>query len=288
MVRPIRRPRPGFTLIELLVVIAIIAILIGLLLPAVQKVREAAAKAKCANNLKQMALACHNYESAYGTLPQGRSPNAPTLFTGSGGWTYGLLPYVEQKSLYDMCQQNFHANVGHPVAIYFCPSDPRGDVTGTGGTTAGQTTSGLTWYVGVTGATYNPDGTVPAGQGGVFEPVRKVRVTDVTDGTSSTLMIGERPPAADLAFGWWSYSDFDNLLGTKNYVTFYPNCTLPGLYSPGKVTDNCSTTKFWSNHPGGGNWAFGDGSVRFLPYSAQAATIPLATRAGGEVATGDF
>jgi prepilin-type N-terminal cleavage/methylation domain-containing protein/prepilin-type processing-associated H-X9-DG protein len=283
MFRLAGQTRKAFTLIELLVVIAIIAILIGLLLPAVQKVREAAARAKCQNNLKQIALACHNYESALGALPPGRNPASPTLFTGAGGWTYRLLPYIEQGPLYDNCQRDFGGNIGTPVSLYFCPSDPRGDVTGKGGTTVGTRTSGLTWYVGVTGATYNPDGTVPAGQGGIFDPPKTVRVTDVTDGMSNTLMIGERPPAADLVFGWWSYSDFDNLLGTKNYLSVYPNCTLPGLYSPGDVTVNCSSTKFYSLHSGGGNWAFGDGSVRYLPYSAQAATIPLATRAGGEI-----
>ena len=275
--------RRGFTLIELLVVIAIIAILIGLLLPAVQKVRESAARVKCQNNMKQIALGCFAYESAQGTLVPGRNPAAPTLFTGAGGWTYQLLPYIEQGNLYNLCQQNFHANVGMAVATYFCPSDPRGDLVGSGSTTLGQTTAGLTWYVGVTGSTYNSDGTVASGQGGIFEPPIRVRVLDVTDGTSNTLMIGERPPAADLNFGWWSYSDFDNLLGTQNFLSVYPSCTLPGLYSPGNVTVNCSSTKFYSNHQGGGNWAMGDGSVRFIPYSSQAATIPLATRAGGEV-----
>ena len=275
--------RRGFTLIELLVVIAIIAILIGLLLPAVQKVRESAARIKCANNMKQIALGCYSYESAYGNLPPGRNPATPTEFTGAGGWTYQLLPFVEQQPLFNACQQNFHANVGNPVPLYYCPSDGRGDITGSGGTTLGQTNAGLTWYVGVVGSTYNPDGTVPAGQGGIFQPGVKVRVTDITDGTSNTLMIGERPPAADLAFGWWSYSDFDNLLATQNYLSFYPNCSLPGLFSPGNTAVNCSATKFYSLHTGGGNWAFGDGSVRFLTYNSQAVTIPLATRSGGEV-----
>nr|WP_088258036.1 DUF1559 domain-containing protein [Fimbriiglobus ruber] len=192
MTTPVRR-RGAFTLIELLVVIAIIAILIGLVLPAVQKVRESASRAKCQNNMKQIALGCLSYESSQGTLPPGRSPGAPTLFTGAGGWMYQLLPYVEQAPLYNACQQNFNANIGTAVPTYFCPSDPRGDLLGKGGTTQGTETAGLTWYAGVTGSTYNGDGTVAAGQGGIFEPGLKVRILDITDGTSYTLMIGERP-----------------------------------------------------------------------------------------------
>jgi prepilin-type processing-associated H-X9-DG protein len=238
---------------------------------------------KCANNMKQVGLACANYESGNGILPPGRNPAVPNEFTGAGGWMYQLLPYVEQQGLYNLCQQDFHANVGNLVALYYCPSDGRGDVSGTGQTTLGLTKSGLTWYAGVTGSTYNPDGTVPAGSGGVFEPGVRVRVTDIADGTSNTLMIGERPPAADLTWGWWCYSDFDDLLGTQNYLSVFPNCTLPGVFSPGKPAVNCSTTKFYSQHTGGANWVFADGSVRFLSYSAQAATIPLATRSGGEV-----
>jgi prepilin-type N-terminal cleavage/methylation domain-containing protein/prepilin-type processing-associated H-X9-DG protein len=275
--------RVGFTLIELLVVIAIIAILIGLLLPAVQKVREAAARVKCQNNLKQLGLACHDFESAYGTLPSGRNPAAPTLLTGEMGWMYQILPFVEQQNLYNLCQQNFFAYTPTPVAVFSCPADGRDGQVGKGSTSAGTESSGLTWYVGVVGSTYNSDGSVPSGAGGIFQPGISVRITAITDGTSNTLMIGERPPGADLQWGWWCFSDFDNLLGTQNYLSEYSGCPLPGLYSPGNVTVNCSTVHFYSMHVNGANWAFGDGSVRFLPYSAQPMTIPLATRAGGEV-----
>src|SRR5581483_9577315 len=136
--------RRAFTLIELLVVIAIIAVLIGLLLPAVQKTREAAARVKCQNSLKQIALACHSYESALGTLP--RSGSRTNLLHGNLGpgccgpddarwsWLARALPYLEQQPLYDLgqlaadpplsCNANTLRVVATPVPLFRCPSDP--------------------------------------------------------------------------------------------------------------------------------------------------------------------
>src|SRR5687767_11546054 len=124
MPRP-SRPRSGFTLIELLVVIAIIAILIGLLLPAVQKVREAAARMQCTNNVKQLALACHNYHDANGTLP------AWSMMTGSesGSAHFYLLPYIEQDNLYKAANGHSYNVRTQPVKTFACPTD----VTITGG-----------------------------------------------------------------------------------------------------------------------------------------------------------
>jgi prepilin-type processing-associated H-X9-DG protein len=107
-------------------------------------------------------------------------------------------------------------------------------------------------------------------------------------------MLGERPPSADLRWGWWSFSDYDNILATQDYTGstdtyIYSGCPAPGMYRPGKLTNNCDSSHFWSLHDGGASWVFADGSVHFLPYSAAAMTIPLATRAGHDaVDTGSF
>ncbi|HEX4612775.1 MAG TPA: DUF1559 domain-containing protein [Urbifossiella sp.] len=185
-----RRSRPGFTLIELLVVIAIIAVLIGLLLPAVQKVREAASRAKCTSQLKQFALACHGYHDG-----QGRLPGA----VEAGGVRYTslfveLLPYVEQAPLYQRWDfSNIGANNGlaiTPLPLMLCPSHPALDPA-----------SGVTTYGGNGGtkpypldATTRPDGMFPT-TGPASQPAANqvgIRLEHVTDGTSNTILLGER------------------------------------------------------------------------------------------------
>jgi prepilin-type N-terminal cleavage/methylation domain-containing protein/prepilin-type processing-associated H-X9-DG protein len=291
------KDRAGFTLIELLVVIAIISVLIGLLVPAVQKVRESAARAQCQNNLKQIGVALHNYHGTYKVFPQGRGdPFGPT---SPGGPLYSILPFIEQDPVYNQINNaqtlaDFITAISSQIKTYQCPSDPRGNAEGKGTIVGGPVgAAGLTWYVGVEGSISNldfssqdPDDLVDPSTWGIFQPnaFPGISIAQITDGTSQTLMFGERPPSSDLNWGWWVYSDYDVLLGAQNFIDFTQlNCPLPGVFSPGKVQDPCASTHFWSLHTGGGNWLFGDGSVRFLAYTAAPLTIPMATRGLNEV-----
>jgi prepilin-type N-terminal cleavage/methylation domain-containing protein/prepilin-type processing-associated H-X9-DG protein len=297
----------GFTLIELLVVIAIIAILIGLLLPAVQKVREAAARMKCSNNLKQIGLGCHNFHSNFNRFPPPRGDyfiqyaqafggNAnnnyfglyPGGFTQYGGWMTTLLPYVEQDNLRKKMQYTgtnwvgpFFNNYTTVVPTYICPSDARNLITVPNGDGA------FTSYLGVTGSDNNIGAQFFGPTNGIFDVSSiGVAVTSITDGSSNTLMVGERPPAKDLYWGWWSVSDYDCLLSTNTLYSFYSGCTTPGRFrapTTVPIDQNKESCHFWSYHTNGGNWLLGDGSVRFMSYSAAAITLPMGTRAGGEV-----
>lgn len=288
--------RGGYSLIELIIVIGIIGVLLGLLLPAVQKVRDAAARTKCQNNLKQIGTALQNYHAAYGRFPTFQTAAGSGSPESLLGWFALILPQMDQAALWEesvrACKADPkpyhvppHTGYRTVVASYVCPNDgrllsvlttPKGDI------------AAFTSYIGVGGA-YTPQLVPGAFTGGV-------RLTDITDGASQTLAVGERPPPDSLQAGRWYSGLFvlerfggPDMILCANQIGNSPfDLECPGggyQFGPGVPDNPCDRFHFWSLHSGGANFAFCDSSVRFLAYSANSILPALATRAGGEVVT---
>lgn len=281
------RRRSGFTLIELLVVIAIIAVLIGLLVPAVQKVREAAARMQCGNNLKQMGLAMHNHNDALGRLPDGGTIPWSNSLTSEAGWAYQILPYIEQDNTAKQAYATA-ANVG--IKMYFCPS--RRPVTYYNGhalmdyaaaTPADAPNSwdqfwyGNTWGV-PTGVVYRGMIVRKGTSSG------KVTLANIPDGTSNTLLVSEKQlNPANYAAGDW-HDDCGWIDGwdpdTMRYTGFQP--------APDRSYGPNGGYVFGSTHPSGIQALMGDGSVRTIPYSINLTVFNyLGNRMDGQVVTID-
>jgi prepilin-type N-terminal cleavage/methylation domain-containing protein/prepilin-type processing-associated H-X9-DG protein len=306
--------RSGFTLIELLVVIAIIGVLIGLLLPAVQKVREAANRITCQNNLKQLAVAAHGYHDARGTFPPGLH-----MGVNMGGgryaegtcWMVELLPYIELDNLYRKWDYNdFRNNVaggtnsttGQIIRIDRCPSDPV-NLQSYFNSVIPEARGyyGLGTYGGNAGRRSNP--TAELSRDGLFSLDTTVRLADVTDGSSNTLLFGERahrdPEYDRIAVVWPSANPVADMGAWAQVVASQNGGTLPALtlssavpinyqvppetsVGDGAVADD-RMCAFGSLHPGGANFALVDGSVRFVSDQTPVDILQaLSTRAGGE------
>jgi prepilin-type N-terminal cleavage/methylation domain-containing protein/prepilin-type processing-associated H-X9-DG protein len=324
--------RKGFTLIELLVVIAIIAILVGLLLPAVQKVREAANRMSCQNNLHQLGLACHNYHDSYGKFMPGtnlaKAQKSGTFITGPAvvpgkGFSMfeAMLPFIEQDNIY--AQLDLVTDLTNPtnpgfntqyvncqapdapgaswIKTLVCPSD----------VVAKQvtfTTGGKTFYFGTNSyggnAGRRSEFWNTMTQDGMFYINSKVKIADVLDGLSNTLLIGERfhfDPNFDQinksgcgaianCTGWaWAnaFGGFDYIFSAAVPI----NYTVP----PGITSDptffyiDSRLNAFGSGHSGGANFAMGDGSARFVSQNVALVQVlqPLSTRAGNETINQD-
>jgi len=288
-----RITRPAGSLIEILVVIAILALLTGLTLAGIQRARLAAARARCDNNLRQIGIAAHQYAAVYGTFPPGVSYKNDTDPFPFMGWPTRLLPYLEQTPLWDQAVSAFeidkdfldnppHYGLTIALPAFSCPLDSR---TAQAQTLTGGVQRGLTSYLGMEGwNAARPDGMLYLNSA--------VRLADVTDGASNTLLVGERPASTDMVFGWWyagwgqdKDGEGDMVLGarTKNNKTYAPSCPVgPYDYKPGNLDNQCDAFHFWSLHPGGTPFLFVDGSVHLVPYSANPIFPALASRAGGE------
>jgi competence protein ComGC len=279
-------PRVAFTLVEMLVVLAIIVLLMGLMLPAVQRVREAANRMSCANNLKQIGMALHLYHNDYHRLPPSRLPDRRAT------WCVLILPYLEQQNLYNMWdikasyyQQTEAARKGI-VKTYLCPTRRSpdsgevysidGDVPSDGDSDVTNRTGALGDYAGCMGTSsmdFDGPGCENMRPNGAFEYPRGVRFADIIDGLSNTLMVGEKHvPLGSFGRGW---------LDCSIYNGDYPTCACRAagwwprfpLVFPLARSLRDRAPLFGSYHPGIVQFVLCDGHVRALPVHIDLETL---------------
>lgn len=293
--------RQGFSMVELLVLIGILVVLLAIALPAILRARGAYDRIACANNMRQLGHAIHLYHGDYGRMPPHMGATQALRHSKSDpcfvlSWRALLLPYCEENQLWtqavtacEMEQLSYlppHEGYHTVVKLLGCPSDER---VASAHLVEGRLTA-FTSYLGVRG------GVRSDGMFGYLLDEAGTAFASVTDGLSNTIMIGERPPPRALNAGQW-YSSY---LTGKTSLANGPNdrllmaepganetrdvCNRTYYYGRGSIDNTCDRFHFWSLHPGGANFTFGDASVRFLSYDIGIITsLALASRNGGEV-----
>jgi len=279
----------GFTLIELLVVIAIIGILVSMLLPAVQYVRESARRVECANNLRQIGVAMHNYEGA-----NGHFPSAYVAEEFEPGWSWGtfLLPYVEQEALFDQGNSRNELFGGgsnpaamptdystHSLAVYRCPSDTGDDINDI------RLSHATSNYRAVTGPEGNGFFEVDKDLGGVMYQNSSTTVARIDDGTSNTVVVGEC--TFDKAVGKRA-AIWAGMTGRRGGSIWISDC-MWYIDESSAMINGPAPQAFSSQHPGGALFSFADSSTRFFREGGDVELLRfLAGRDDGRIISPDF
>lgn len=284
--------RSGFSLVELLVVFAILTIVAGLLFAAVQRIRLAALRVACSHQIRQVALALHQYHEVQLKLPPGTTDLIPTSENPERNrypalhWPARVLPYLEQETLWRQIDHAFATDVHEAIntnpaclvrlAILNCPVD-----------SVRVSSHKPDWPIAGSNSYLGVAGTQLAAENGVLFLNSQIRWVDVTDGLSNTLMLGERPPNLTVTLGryyggtgHWYFGDA--ILGVRETLSDV-YCLGDPPFANTPLGTKCSDYHFWSLHSGGTHFALADGSVRFVSFSTSEKVLKsLATRAGGE------
>ncbi|HUE72156.1 MAG TPA: DUF1559 domain-containing protein [Pirellulaceae bacterium] len=290
--------RRGFTITELMVVLAIVGILMALLLPAVQYARASARRLQCANQLRQIGLALHEFHDSNQSFPPGIVSGTSAAPMRYSTWIAAILPQLEQDTIWQGVNRAYeqdlspfnnppHSLMAHALFPVQCAADDRVRIVQL---TRDDRRVGLSSYVGVSGTdVFATDGVLFADS--------TIGLREVTDGASNTLLVGERPPSPDYFYGWWyagtgqyGTGSVNSVLGVREINGFgdpYGSCFAgPYAFVKGNSNEPCDRFHYWSLHQNGGNFVFCDGSVRFLSYSADQVLPALSTRSRGDVTDG--
>lgn len=282
-----KKRRSGTTLFEILLVLAILGVLFSLLLVAIHKIRSISLRAECSVRLKNIGLALLTHNTTRGSFPPGlANPESGDPFPFMG-WCARISPFLEREDIWKEASEAFaaeknflvdppHSLLYRKIPQFACPggSEPAFD-------RPGFAHYGFGWYLGVSG-----NQTLKSTNGVLFLN-SAVRPEDILDGTTNTMMVGERPPGAGGDLGWW-YAGWgqqkegsgEMVLSVRESNVHYPTCPYGPFEYVKRAGSRCDSFQFWSHHPGGSHFLFADGSIRLIGYGSDAALFSLASRAG--------